>query len=121
MHEISNPGVLITSMMPVHSASRAISLAWTASNPARCSTSVIGAVLRSRQGVALRHAVHPVPAFIDGYHAALAVTIALIAAGMVIAYLTLRRAPGPAGQTAVPVPAAGTRPAETRPHAGIRG
>jgi EmrB/QacA subfamily drug resistance transporter len=82
---------------------------------------VIGAVLRSREGVALRHAVHPVPAFIDGYHAGLAVTIALIAAGVVIAYLTLRRAPGPAEQTTVPAPAAETRPAQTRPHADVRG
>jgi EmrB/QacA subfamily drug resistance transporter len=64
---------------------------------------VIGAVLRSRQGVALSHGVLPAPAFLDGYHAGLAVTIVLVAAGVVISYAALRRVPtlapnpGPAG------------------------
>ena len=61
---------------------------------------VIGAVLRSRQGVALRHGVPPVPAFIDGYHTGLAVTIVLVAAGVIVSYLTLRRAPLAAAQVA---------------------
>ncbi len=52
---------------------------------------VIGAVLRSREGSALRSGVHPVPAFIDGYHAGLIVTIALTLAGVVVSYLALRR------------------------------
>ncbi len=62
---------------------------------------VIGAVLRSRQGAAAAHGTAPVPAFLDGYHAGLAVTIALLAAGIVVSYLALRRVP-----RAVPVPVA---------------
>ena len=62
---------------------------------------VIGAVLRSRQGVALSHGVLPAPAFLDGYHAGLAVTIVLIAAGVLISYAALRGLPG-----AAPAPAA---------------
>jgi EmrB/QacA subfamily drug resistance transporter len=61
---------------------------------------VIGAVLRSRQGVALHHGVAAAPAFLDGYHAGLAVTIALIAVGVVISYAALRRAAGPAADPA---------------------
>jgi predicted MFS family arabinose efflux permease len=57
---------------------------------------VIGAVLRSRQGVALSHGVRPANAFLDGYHAGLALTIVLVAAGVVISYLALRRLPAPA-------------------------
>ncbi len=65
---------------------------------------VIGAVLRSRQGVALNHGVLPANAFLDGYHAGLAVTIVLVAAGVVISYLALRRLPAPAASPAqVPV------------------
>jgi predicted MFS family arabinose efflux permease len=51
---------------------------------------VIGAVLRTRQSAALRAGAGPVPAFVSGYHAGLLVTIALLAAGVVISYLTLR-------------------------------
>jgi EmrB/QacA subfamily drug resistance transporter len=76
---------------------------------------VIGAVLRSRQGVALRHGTAPLPAFLDGYHAGLAVTIALVAVGVVVAYLMLRRAP--AADEPVAVPAAEIRPAD---HAASR-
>jgi predicted MFS family arabinose efflux permease len=62
---------------------------------------VIGAVLRSRQGVALHHGVRGAPAFLDGYHAGLAVTIALIAVGVVVSYAALRPAAAPvAGQPA---------------------
>jgi EmrB/QacA subfamily drug resistance transporter len=57
---------------------------------------IIGAILRSRQGEALHHGTAPAPAFLDGYHAGLIVTIALVAAGAVLSYLTLRRAPEPA-------------------------
>jgi EmrB/QacA subfamily drug resistance transporter len=54
---------------------------------------IIGAILRSRQGEALHHGTAPAPAFLDGYHAGLFVTIALVAAGAVVSYLSLRRAP----------------------------
>jgi hypothetical protein len=52
---------------------------------------VIGAVLRSSQGAALRHGTAPVPAFIDGFHAGLYVTIGLSLAGVLVSYLALRR------------------------------
>jgi hypothetical protein len=54
---------------------------------------VIGAVLRSRQGAALSQGVRPAEAFLDGYHAGLALTIVLVLAGVVISYLALRRLP----------------------------
>jgi hypothetical protein len=54
---------------------------------------IIGAILRSRQGDALHHGTAPAPAFLDGYHAGLIVTIALVAVGAVVSYLSLRRAP----------------------------
>src|SRR5580698_6487757 len=41
---------------------------------------VIGAVLRTRQAAAVRAGAGPVRAFVDGYHAGLLVTIALLAA-----------------------------------------
>jgi hypothetical protein len=77
---------------------------------------VIGAVLRARQGVALRHGVTSAPAFIDGYHAGLIVTIALVAVGAIVGYAALRRAAG-ASLAPVPVPAtaAGPEPAPARP------
>jgi hypothetical protein len=52
---------------------------------------VIGAVLRSSQGAALRHGTAPVPAFTDGFHAGLYVTIGLSLAGVLVSYLALRR------------------------------
>jgi EmrB/QacA subfamily drug resistance transporter len=59
---------------------------------------VIGAVLRSRQGAALRDGVHPVPAFIDGFHAGLYVSVGLAVAGVLVSFLALRRYTGlPAG------------------------
>lgn len=67
---------------------------------------MIGAVLRSRQGVALSHGVLPAPAFLDGYHAGLAVTIVLIAAGVAISYAALRGLTGAAPALAA-VPADG--------------
>jgi EmrB/QacA subfamily drug resistance transporter len=51
---------------------------------------VIGAVLRTRQGAALRAGASPVHAFVDGYHTGLLVTILLMAAGVGVSYLTLR-------------------------------
>ena len=63
---------------------------------------VIGAVLRTRQGAALRAGADPVHAFVDGYHTGLIVTILLLAGGVVVSYLTLRpRAAGPVEPTAV--------------------
>ena len=67
---------------------------------------VIGAVLRSRQGAALSHGARPAAAFLDGYHAGLALTIVLVAAGVVISYAALRRLPALAPSPA-PVPADG--------------
>ena len=52
---------------------------------------IIGAVLRARQGDALAHGASAPQAFLSGYHAGLALTIALIAAGVVVSYLALRR------------------------------
>jgi EmrB/QacA subfamily drug resistance transporter len=73
---------------------------------------VIGAVLRARQGVALRHGVTSASAFIDGYHAGLLVTIALVAVGAVVGYAALRRASGAAP---APVPAAASGPGQAPP------
>jgi EmrB/QacA subfamily drug resistance transporter len=66
---------------------------------------VIGAVLRSVQANALRHGTAAPNAFLDGYHAGLYVTIAVIAACVVVSYLSLR----PRVPAAAVVPAA--RPA----------
>jgi EmrB/QacA subfamily drug resistance transporter len=51
---------------------------------------VIGAVLRTRQNAALRAGAGPVHAFVDGYHTGLLVTIALLAVGVGLSYVTLR-------------------------------
>ncbi len=56
---------------------------------------VIGAVLRVRQGAAIRDGAHPAVAYLDGYHAGLIVTVTLIAAGALVSYLALRRVPRP--------------------------
>ncbi|HEX6526971.1 MAG TPA: MFS transporter [Streptosporangiaceae bacterium] len=53
---------------------------------------VIGAVLRSSQAAAVASGSNPVHAFVDGYHSGLWVTIALLAAGVVLSYVTLRPA-----------------------------
>jgi len=52
---------------------------------------VIGAVLRSSESAAIRSGTRPAPAFIDGYHAGLWLTIGLLAAGVVLSYVTLRQ------------------------------
>ncbi len=64
---------------------------------------VIGAVLRARQGSALRGGASARDAFLDGYHTGLWVTIALLAAGVVLSYATLR----PRSQARREAPAAG--------------
>src|SRR3984885_5589629 len=51
---------------------------------------VIGAVLRTREGSALRGGADPARAFIDGYPSGLWLTIGLLAAGVVLSNLTLR-------------------------------
>jgi hypothetical protein len=51
---------------------------------------VIGAVLRSSESSSLRSGVGQAQAFIDGYHSGLWLTIGLLAAGVVLSYLTLR-------------------------------
>jgi EmrB/QacA subfamily drug resistance transporter len=51
---------------------------------------VIGAVLSTRRAAALRSGASPVHAFLDGYHTGLLVTIVLLAAGVVVSYVTLR-------------------------------
>jgi EmrB/QacA subfamily drug resistance transporter len=63
---------------------------------------LIGAVLRTRQGDALRHGTSASGSFLAGYHAGLAFTVALIAIGVVVSYVTLRNLPasGPAGERA---------------------
>ena len=66
---------------------------------------VIGAVLRSRQGAALRDSVTPSGAYLDGYHAGLLVTVTLLAAGAIIGYLALRRAGEPASAAPAGLPA----------------
>jgi EmrB/QacA subfamily drug resistance transporter len=63
---------------------------------------VVGAVLRSSESAALRSGTRPAQAFIDGYHSGLWLTIGLLAAGVVLSYVTLRPRlrpanPGPAG------------------------
>jgi EmrB/QacA subfamily drug resistance transporter len=71
---------------------------------------VIGAVLRSRQSVALRHGVGTGHAYLDGYHAGLLVTVALVAAGSVVGYLSLRRAGQPAAVAQSAEQEAGAQP-----------
>jgi EmrB/QacA subfamily drug resistance transporter len=58
---------------------------------------VIGAVLRAREAASLRGGASAPRAFLDGYHTGLWVTIALLAAGVVLSYLTLRPRAGAVG------------------------
>ncbi len=57
---------------------------------------VVGAVLRTQQSASLRAGASPVQAFVDGYHTGLWLTIALLAAGVLVSYVTLRPRPGAA-------------------------
>jgi EmrB/QacA subfamily drug resistance transporter len=63
---------------------------------------VIGAVLRSRQGGALHNGATPARAFLDGYQAGLLVTVALLAAGAIVSYAALRPTQRQAPPTSVP-------------------
>ncbi len=51
---------------------------------------VIGAVLSSRESAALRGGASASQAFIDGYHTGMWLAIGLLAAGVVLSYVTLR-------------------------------
>jgi EmrB/QacA subfamily drug resistance transporter len=51
---------------------------------------VIGAVLRNREGAALRHGAAARGAFLTGYHDGLLLTVALLAFGTVLGYVALR-------------------------------
>jgi EmrB/QacA subfamily drug resistance transporter len=53
---------------------------------------VIGAVLRTREGAALQHGAPTGSAFLTGYHDGLLVTVALLAFGTLIGYVALRKA-----------------------------
>src|SRR5580698_8541633 len=57
---------------------------------------LIGAVLRSQQGAALRAGHSASASFLAGYHAGLAFTVTLVALGVVVSYVALRRLPRPA-------------------------
>ena len=57
---------------------------------------VVGAVLRTQQSASLRGGASPVQAFVDGYHTGLWLTIALLAAGVLVSYVTLRPRAGAA-------------------------
>jgi EmrB/QacA subfamily drug resistance transporter len=65
---------------------------------------VIGAILRSREGSALHHGASASVAFLDGYHDGLLVTVALLAAGAVIGYVALRKSDQDHGRPAVVAP-----------------
>jgi hypothetical protein len=82
---------------------------------------VIGAILRSQQSSALLHGSTPGGAFLDGYHAGLLVTVALVAGGAVLSFLALRqsRAAEPVAAVA-PVPTE-PQPASTRPELAAAG
>jgi len=62
---------------------------------------IIGAVLRARQGASLHAGATPTVAYLHGYQSGLLVTVALVAAGAVVSFLALRRMNQPA-----PVPVA---------------
>jgi EmrB/QacA subfamily drug resistance transporter len=57
---------------------------------------VIGAILRVREGSALAAGARPAAAFLDGYHISLLVTVGLVAAGAVISFVSLRHVQAPA-------------------------
>jgi EmrB/QacA subfamily drug resistance transporter len=71
---------------------------------------VIGAVLRNRQGVALRTGASPAAAFLHGYHDGLLLTVALLALGAVVGWAALRRAAPARDRAVAPAPAETTEP-----------
>ncbi len=66
---------------------------------------IIGAVLRSRQGSALRAGEDAAAAYLDGYHSGLIVTVALVAVGAVVSFFALRQIPRPVAADEALVPA----------------
>lgn len=78
---------------------------------------VIGAVLRTAQASSLRGGATPVAAFLDGYHVGLWVTIAVMAAGVVLSFVTLR--PARAAQAAAAEESPALRVADRDVPAGI--
>lgn len=69
---------------------------------------VIGVVLRSVQSGSLRDGHSAPAAFLDGYHAGLAITIAVLAICVVISYITLRPGTPAEAETATDLPASAT-------------
>ena len=67
---------------------------------------IIGAVLRARQSISLHQGASPTTAYLHGYQAGLLVTVALVAAGAVVSFVTLRRIPQQPAPALQPVPAA---------------
>jgi EmrB/QacA subfamily drug resistance transporter len=80
---------------------------------------VIGAVLRTVQASSLRGGAKPVTAFLDGYHVGLWVTIGVLAAGVVLSYVTLRPARGAAGADVETAEVPVLRAAERDVQAGV--
>jgi EmrB/QacA subfamily drug resistance transporter len=72
---------------------------------------VVGAVLRSSESASLRSGTQPAQAFIDGYHSGLWLTIGLLAAGVVLSYVTLRPRRSAANLRAADLRSASLRPA----------
>jgi EmrB/QacA subfamily drug resistance transporter len=66
---------------------------------------IIGAVLRTARGSALRAGQNAAAAYLHGYHAGLIVTVALVAAGAVISFVALRGLPQPTAADEALVPA----------------
>src|SRR5215469_16628996 len=66
---------------------------------------IIGAVLRSAQGSALRAGQDAASAYLHGYHSGLILTVALVAAGAVLSFFALQRLPQPAEADEALVPA----------------
>jgi EmrB/QacA subfamily drug resistance transporter len=67
---------------------------------------VIGAVLSTQESSSLRDGASRAQAFLDGYHAGLWVTIGLLAAGVILSYVTLRPRADAAAASAEPLTSA---------------
>lgn len=63
---------------------------------------VIGAILRVREASSLRGGATASRAFLDGYHTGLWVTVALLASGVIVSYITLRSRSGAGAVSAEP-------------------